>query len=214
MNLFHQHKQSKAQSVSLYDRISAGLGIMGGLLIATSLMQPKANANPGRLLAAVAFFGASVAVERIRSDDVQSLDRADEVEKEIKSERIRRQIKAGEFLKAIDEAEELYSLIPIDRHEEFADVIGVKPPNIEARQAMQPVTQQATATMNDPTGDFDPETEPVKQQWGFVHAEFVESWFQEMGDRIPQGLVDEWRSRPGSAIAVEGSNVKIIRGES
>ena len=220
MNLFHQHKNTKKQAVSLLDRLSTGLGIFGGCLLIASLMQPKNPANSGRLLAAIAFFGVSVGVERIREDEVASLDRAEELEKDVKSERIRKETVIGEKLKEFQEAEELYSLIPIDRHEEFAEVIGVKPPNYEARQALQQAQQQqqpqtATATMADPTGEFDPEV--TQQQTEAAHylvpASLVENWFEGMAGRLPQGLIDEWRSNPGKAIEVDGTSVKIIRGE-
>jgi hypothetical protein len=218
MNLFHQHKTAKKQSVSLFDRLSTGLGIFGGCLLLACLMQPKNPANSGRLLAAIAFFGVSVAVERIREDEVASLDRAEGLEKEVKSERIRKEIQIGEKLKEIDEAEQLYGLIPIDRHEEFAEVIGVRPPNYEARQALQQAQQQpqtATATMADPTGDFDPEaaqptTEPAHY---LVPAALVDSWFEAKAGKLPQELIDIWRSNPGKAIEVNNGKASIIRGE-
>jgi hypothetical protein len=219
--LLKEHEQKKKNQVSLLDRISMGLGAMGGCLIIACILQPGSNANSARLVAGFSFFAASVGAERVREEDVESLERAIGLQKEIKSERIRLDVALNEKLHRIDYAEAVFAVAPIDRHVEIAQELGVAPPNYEARQPKQSQPAAAapaspTATMPDPTGDFDPEPpEPgsIGQEWGFISAEFVEDWFKKMGSQLPQGLINEWRDRPGEAIEVDGVNVKIIRGK-
>jgi hypothetical protein len=225
--LLQEHKQNKISRVSLLDRLSLGLGIMGGLLIMFSISQPKNPANGLRLLFGLGFFTASVACEHIRKPEEESLERTEELEKNLKSGRITDEVAAQEAIYKLQKAEELYAVTPIDRHPYLAEVLEIPPPNLEARKqqaaasAGVTVETAARAVPADPTGSFDPEigrspSQPTQSDPTdyFVPAALVKTWFEGQGDRIPQGLKDAWKESPGMGISVEGNNVKIITGGS
>jgi len=222
--LLQEHKQKKVSRVSLLDRLSLGLGVMGGLLIMFSISQPKNPANGLRLLFGLGFFTASVACEHIRKPEEESLDKTEELERNLKSGRITDEVAAQEAIYKLQKAEELYATTPIDRHSYLAEILEIPPPNLEARkQAVSPanatVETAARVVPADPTGGFDPEIDRSPSQQVqvdptdyFVPAALVQTWFDGQGDRIPQGLKDAWKQNPGMGISVEGGNVRIITG--
>ena len=221
-----EHKKKKAYKVNGWDIISTGLGIAGTLVIVVSAMQPKNPINMLRLPAALTLFAVSVGAERLRESDLLSLDRALQYEKNLQSDRLRFSTVIGEELHRVSIAEEAYSQLPPDRHLEIAQKIGIAPPNYAARQPdpvvqqlQQPVTQTpVTQTIEpDPTGDFDPEQQAEKRSnsgSSFIPAEKVSDWFAQMGKAIPDALIEEWKTEPGTGISIEDGNANIIRRES
>ena len=138
----------------------------------------------------------------------------------MQSDRLRFSTVIGEELHRVSIAEEAYSQLPPDRHLEIAQRIGIAPPNYAARQT-DPVVQQLqqpTQTIEpDPTGDFDPEQQAEKRSdsgSSFIPAEKVSDWFAQMGKAIPDALIEEWKTEPGTGISIEDGNANIIRRES
>ena len=215
-----EHKKKKAYKVNGWDIISTGLGIAGTLVIVVSAMQPKNPINMLRLPAALTLFAVSVGAERLRESDLLSLDRALQYEKNLQSDRLRFSTVIGEELHRVSIAEEAYSQLPPDRHLEIAQRIGIAPPNYAARQT-DPVVQQLqqpTQTIEpDPTGDFDPEQQAEKRSdsgSSFIPAAKVSDWFTDRGKAIPESLIEEWKTNPGTGISIENGNANIIRRES
>lgn len=216
-----EHKKKKAYKVNGWDIISSGLGIAGTLVIGVSAMQPKNPINMLRLPAALTLFAVSVGAERLRESDLLSLDRALQYEKNLQSDRLRFSTVIGEELHRVSIAEEAYSQLPPDRHLEIAQRIGVAPPNYAARQpdpVVQQLQQPVTQTIEpDPTGDFDPEQQAEKRSdsgSSFIPAEKVSDWFTQMGNAIPESLIEEWETEPGTGISIEDGTANIIRRES
>jgi hypothetical protein len=215
MSKLQEHKQLKAHKVNGWDIISAGLGIAGTLLIGISAIQPKNPINIVRVPFSFLLFAGSVTAERLRESDLLSLDRALEYEKAIKSERIKIDTTLQERLHHIQAAEEFYAQVPIDRHAEVAAIVGMNPPNYAARQSdplvqamSEPVSQTAIAEEVEPTGD-DPET----KESSFIVAANVAEWFEQMGDRAPESLLNEWKQKPGIGIEITDGQAFVVRGQ-
>ena len=215
-----EHKKKKAYKVNGWDIISTGLGIAGTLVIVVSAMQPKNPINMLRLPAALTLFAVSVGAERLRESDLLSLDRALQYEKNLQSDRLRFSTVIGEELHRVNIAEEAYSQLPPDRHLEIAQKIGIAPPNYAARQpdpVVQQLQQPVTQTIEpDPTGDFDPYQQAEKRSdsgSSFIPAVRVADWFKEMGKAIPESLIEEWKTEPGTGISIEDGNATIVRRE-
>lgn len=214
-----EHKAKREKRVNGFDLISTAFNIAGWSMIAIAAIQPKNPVNMLRISAAVALFYGSVATERLRESDLLSLDRASEYEKNIVSDRIRFDTVMHEELRRIQATEEFFPQVPVDLHEAVAQRIGVTVPNYAARQP-DPVTQQlqqpVTQTIEpDPTGDFDPEQQASRSDSGssFIPAVRVADWFKEMGKAIPESLIEEWKTEPGTGISIEDGNTTIVRRE-
>jgi len=216
-----EHKAKKEKRVNGWDIISAGLGISGWLMIAISAIQPKNPVNMLRLSTAfVILFPVSVGAERLREDDLLSLDRATDYEKALISDRLRFDTVIGEELHRIRTAEEVFAQVPVDRQLEIAQKIGVAPPNYAARQVdpivqslHQPIPTQTATEEVDPTGDFDPEDQADQREDSgsrFIMAANVEAWFEEMGDRAPKSLIDEWAKSPGAGIEITDGQAFVV----
>ena len=226
------HKGEKHQSVRGWDILSFGLGTMSGLLIVVSVAQPKTPLNALRIPTALVMSIGSVIAERLRENDLLSLDEALGFQKAIKTEKIRKDVMMRETIADLQDEEHLFKSVPVDRWSDIAERTGIMPPNLEARSAMQnqaatqqvlpepPVQGTATATIDPETdpceGGYDPEgldddrtVETVQDC--LIFAANVEAWFAEKGDAAPDSLVNEWRSAPGIAIKVENGQASIVR---
>ena len=217
-----EHKKNKEKNVNGWDWISTGLGIAGTLTICASLVQPKNPINIVRLPFGCLLFAGSVTAERLRESDLLSFERATEYEKNLLSDRIRRSTVADETIHEILEAEERFALLPPDRHGFLAARLGIDPPNYAARQSdpmveamSQPVSQSTAIEDTDPTGDFDPEQPQSKREVSgstFIQAANVPKWFEQMGDRVPEGLLESWFQSPGIGIEIADGKALIVHG--
>lgn len=221
-----EHKNKKAYKVQGFDIISTGLNIAGWLLLATSAMQPKNPVNIARLGLSFGLFSASVITERLRESDLLSLDRATDYEKVLIGDRLKLDAVITEELHKLEVAESVFAQVPIDRHMEIAQKIGVAPPNYAARQVdpiaqslSQPQTQTVVEDEVDPTGDFDPESRSQEREDSgsrFILAENVDSWFQEIkksGEYKPdaiEALMNEWEESGGIGIEVSDNRAFVI----
>ncbi|MGL5061084.1 MAG: hypothetical protein ACRC62_14010 [Microcoleus sp.] len=232
-----QHVATKKEAVRGWDILSAGMGITGFFLIASCLVQPKAKINAIRLPAAVIMLAGSCAAERLRESDLLSLDKAIEFERGIVTEKIRKDTLLRETIDDLRSEEELFVTVPRDRWGDLAERTGIMPPNIEARQAMQPQNgggqapatqvmeppvQSELANAADPTPQgYDPEEAESDRQGDrqseiqdcIVFADQVAAWFKEKGDLVPESLIAEWQNSPGIAIKVEDGRAIIVRRE-
>lgn len=220
MKLLQKHKTEKEKRISEFTLIEWGLTFGAVVITLTSLAQPKNPANALRLPAAFVMFGASCLVERLRESDLLSHDRATEYEKNVKSERIQLDTVMHEELHKLEKIEDFFARIPIDRHAEMAQKLGVQPPNYAARQTdtlLQSQPQNAAiateSKLPDPTGDFDPESESESSNSGMmlIPAERVQQWFEQMGELCPESLRREWAETPGKFIEINDGTARILR---
>ena len=216
-----EHKAKKEKRVNGFDLISTAFNIAGWSMIAIAAIQPKNPVNMLRISAAVALFYGSVTAERLRESDLLSLNSATDYEKNVVSDRIRLDTVMHEELHRIQATEEFFQQVPVDLHEAVAQKIGATPPNYAARQpdpVVQQLQQPVTQTIEpDPTGDFDPEQQAEKRSdsgSSFIPAEKVSDWFAQMGKAIPDALIEEWKTEPGTGISIEDGNANIVRRES
>ena len=222
------HRLEKQESVRGWDLLSAGLGAMGGVLILFSIGQPGNRANAFRLPVALGMMLGSVAAERLRENDLLSLDEALNFQKSIKTEKIKKEVMMKESIADLRDEEDWFNSAPVDSWSAITERTGIMPPNLESRSAMQnqavpqslpepPVQGTVTATIEpDPcAGGYDPEgldDSPIETvQDCLIFATNVEAWFAEKGDAAPDSLIAEWRSAPGIAIKVENGQASIVR---
>jgi hypothetical protein len=205
-----KHAEAKAKKVNGWDIISTFLGLGGTALVVVSFTQPKNIANSIRLPAAFGLFAASVVAERCRESELLSLDRATEYLKNLQTERIKLDAVLHQTKYEIQQVEDFYQDIPIDRQPEVAARIGYAPPNYAARQpdpvlSFQPVAVSTAPPEiqipdEDPSLNYDPER--ISSGSIFIPAELVESWFKSHGKDIPQSLIEDWQNSEG-AIGIE-----------
>lgn len=223
------HTAEKHEAVRGWDILSSGLGFTSALLFGACLLNPKEPINAIRIPLIPIFAMASVAAEKLRESDLMSLDQATSFQSSIKTEKIKKHTLLTQTIDDLKIEEELFQSVPMDRWHDLAERTGIKPPNLEARAALQnntalgqdiipePEVQGATVATIEPdpcSEGYDPEeeTQPVEaNQDSLIFANQVESWFLEKGDHVPSSLIQEWRENPGIAIKIENGQANIVR---
>lgn len=238
MDKLQQHTLAKKTAVNGWDLISTFFGIAGGALIAASCVQPKTPINQLRIPAALVMMVASVASEKLRENDLMSLDKAIEYHGTVQSERIRRDVFHSQVLEDLKEEDEIFAKVPRDQWPALAARLGVNPPNYEAREPQQPqrvipepqvqsaspFSAPSVVVANravDPCADgYDPEAPQdraatTNEVLGdcLVLADQVMEWFAKWGDALPDMLFENWRSNPGLGIQVKDGMATILRGD-
>lgn len=223
MDKLQQHTLAKKAAVNGWDLISGFFGVTGGCLIMASCIQPKAPINQFRLPAAFLMMAASVGAERLRENDLVSLDKAIEYHSSIKSERIRRNVIHSQILEDLREEDQLFAQVPQGQWPIVAQRLGINPPNYEMRQPQaqriaEPEVQGVAPVAvvdRDPCADgYDPEAsrdDTATIEDTLIFANQVEQWFSDRAGLIPDSLIAEWRDNPGMGIQIKDGVAEIVR---
>ncbi len=224
-----QHAAQKSAAVKGWDLLSIGLGILGTGLIGTSLSQPGNRANGVRLLGGSLLFVASVSIERLREQDLESLSRAIDYRKQIKSEGIKREVMRVQALRDVKDDMAVFKAAPREHWPELAARLGINPPAPQPQYDAQPeptvaMPSMATAAAYEPdpcVGGYDPEAATqnldapdLDSRWGFIPASQVPQWFAEQkaaGESL--GWLEKlWAGMPGLGIRIEDGRAGILDG--
>lgn len=219
--------RTKKEAVRGQDMISMGLGILGGALLAISVVQPKSAVNALRVPLSVAMFAGSVIAERIREEHLESMQNALGYQKSIDSERIKRDTFHLNTLKDLQEELEVFQAAPKHLWPILADKLGYSiPPEKDQFVATsyygdvaEPSVDtgyQSNVALQDPSADYDPEESESKgdtSNCSVIFAAQVKGWMEANIDLIPESLAEAWKSSPGYAIEINDGKVKILRSE-
>jgi hypothetical protein len=220
-----QRVKTKSWEIKGKDYLSFACGLVGTACIATAFLQPGNKMNGLRLLSGLSCFAASCVVERMRSEDLESLSRAIGYQKQILSAKIQRETVLQATADDLLREQEIYARVHESQHGEMFDRTGIAPPPKMAVPEPQPVQietpdlgpRNTVAFMQDPCeGGYDPETresEASSSGTAMIFADQVEAWFAEKEGMLDDYFIEEWRANPGIAIKVEGTTAKIIKGD-
>jgi hypothetical protein len=220
-----QRVKSKSWDIKGKDYLSFACGLVGTACVGTVFLQPGNRMNGLRLLSGLGCFTASCVVERMRSEDLESLSRAIGYQNQILSAKIQRETVLQATADDLVREQEIYARVHESQHGEMFDRTGIAPPpkmavpEPQPVQVEEPVSRFNTATVDrDPCeGGYNPEADDnanvaVDSGTSMIFAQQVEAWFSEKEGMIDSEFIQEWRNNPGIAIKVEGGYAKIIRG--